>query len=289
MWTSLETGRAATGALTLFALCAGCDENTGGNPDARLGDAALAPDGDRRRVCVPAESWDRYHATVSGTVRGLQTQEPIAGVQVRVTTAWDLPGFPDDCVPRATFTTDANGRFGPMRISIGSPLTPPMVLFLVEGNGIVPTASDVRSGCAGRAPDCEDIVHDIRVPDEVSAARWRADLVAGGMMDAATGGLALFQYREAEDRPAQGVTPRQGLPVDESLEPGREVRFLDADAANLLPVGTQTTSASGWIIARLAAPAMAIFLRGRRNDTLWPPTGALIDTGWWFVEDQTPQ
>jgi hypothetical protein len=269
-----------TAPLFLAAMLGGCfwggdDEPP---PDAALPDAA--PPG----TCVPDQLRDDRTASVSGQVVDFASKAPVAGATVEVTTAWDVNGgFPVGCPMQGTFTTDDQGRFGPALVAIGSSINPPIVLFKVTGAGRAPTASDARAICSGA--DCGNLGHTIAAPAEALAATWRTELAAGGMNDAATRGLVLFEFREMDGAPAAGVTPTQGQATMVDLEPGTQVRFLDADRSTLLGAAEGVTGGSGVAVIGVGTSGVA-YVAGRRDADRWNALGVLLPGGWWFLEDE---
>jgi hypothetical protein len=256
----------------------------GGSPDA-------GPPGSGEPDCVPAGTRARHSVTLSGEVVDWATAQPVADADVAVNTAWDtLDDFPVDCPEVATLTTDGDGRFGPAAADIGSPLEPPIVLFMVSGDDLAPTASDQRVVCD--AADCGDLGHTIAAPSRSLAAGWRAELERGGMADAASRGLVLFSFRNPDGTPAEGVTPWRSLLVDtQTLEPDSEVRFLEEDLTTLAPPGTTTTTASGVALIGVDESSSAEFIGGSRGSRSWVETGVLDPPGWFFLEDrqQSPE
>jgi hypothetical protein len=234
--------------------------------------------------CVPYDVRPNTVVTVTGVVVDFATGAPVAGATVDVNTAWDVEGnFPDGCPPLATLTTDGAGRFGPARVEVGSTIGTPFVLFLVTG-ATAPTLWDLRT-CA--ASDCGTMDVTIPAPSPSLGTAWRSELSAGGMPDADTIGVTLFQFRELTGDPASDVDPFQGTLIIQYLASGTEVRFVDDDRSTLAPIAQSTTLASGWSAIGVGAPD-AVYIGGRRNDEHWPGTGCLVAPGWFFVEDQRP-
>ncbi|HVV82367.1 MAG TPA: hypothetical protein VHE35_04780 [Kofleriaceae bacterium] len=223
--------------------------------------------------------------TVSGQVVDITTGDPVGGATVDLTTGWDVTGnFPKpECPLLGSLTTDAQGRFGPLAILAGSSQNPPIVVFVVHGGGRAPTLSDNRA-CA--APTC-NLGHTIAAPSTEVAEAWRTELAAGGMTSAATRGLVLFKYKEADGMPAAGVVPSQGTLVTTPLRPGPDVRFVDAARADLMPAAQTATTASGQALVGIDADQGAIYVGGKRGGDTWDGTGCLVVSPAIFVEDKT--
>jgi hypothetical protein len=265
----------------------------GGGDDGVGGDSSSSDDGPASGEpdCVSAETRARHTVIVAGSVLDWATQEPVDGADVEVTTSWDtLEDFPDACPSVAALATGSDGRFGPEETEIGSPLEPPIVLFMVSGDDLAETASDQRLVCD--APDCGNLAHTIAAPSRDLAAGWRAELERGGMANAAGRGLVLFSFRNPDGTPAEGVTPWRSLLVDtQVLEPGSEVRFLEEDLTTLAPPATATTTASGVALIGVDEASGAEFIGGSRDSQTWVETGVLDPPGWFFLEDrqQSPE
>lgn len=113
---------------------------------------------------------------------------------------------------------------------------------------------------------------------------WRRELAAGGMADALERGLVLLEFRTPDGAPAEGVEPAavlDGEPV--ALEPGTEVRFLDADRMTLLPAATGSTGPSGLIL--MAPRSDLAQVSGTSEDHRWEPTGVFALPGAIFTEE----
>lgn len=238
--------------------------------------------------CVEASVRSAETATISGVVRDHVTAEPIAGADVAFTTAWDVPREfpPPECEPLATFTTSGEGGFGPQAIEVGSHLWPPIVLFTVTGEGLADTTSDQTLSC--EADDCGTLDHAIAAPARRLADSWRQELERGGMPDASSRGLVLFEFREPDGAPAEGVVPWALHGEVRDVLPDVEVRFLEPDRVTLAPLGTAATTASGIALIGLDGRIegeTAQYVFGERGDDLWQLTGVLDPPGWIFVED----
>lgn len=258
-----------------LALCSACTSGDDGPTEPPPG-------------CVPSAVRDGTTVSVSGTVRDFATLAPVAGVTVDLTTAWDVTGnIPKpECPLLGSDTTDASGHFGPVEIQAGSSQTPPIVLFIVHGGDRAPTMSDNRT-CS--EPTC-NLGHDIPTPSAALAARWRTDLAAGGMADAATRGLVAFLYKAGGGVPAEGVEPIASSEPPR-LRPGLDVRFVGPDRGDLLPATQATTSASGLALIGVASATTAtdhsILVGGQRGTDAWSVTGSLVADGFIFFEDKT--
>jgi hypothetical protein len=243
----------------------------------------------------PGQGFDeRAHATVSGSVVDFATGAPVAGAQVDVNNGWEtFAPFPEGCPPIATFTTRDDGTFGPETLAIGSSVEPPILIFLVTGADRAQTASDLRvNGCV--EAQCGDVVHSIAAPAADLAAAWRTELAAGGMPLADERGLIAFEFREPDGTPAAGVRPSTttgtGLRL---LEPGSEMRFLDADRATMAPADQSSTLASGLALTAFDAPddrdTEIRYVGGERGEEPvehWFSVGCLVRDGWVFLEDR---
>jgi hypothetical protein len=255
-------------ASLLLVACAG-------NPDP-IDEPPVAPS------CDPAVRATKL-VTISGNVVDFTTGAAVAGATVDVGTTLD--GTQEDCPVEATLTTNADGTFGPMDVELGSLGSPVFVMFRVHGEGRALTTSDNRT-----CPDARcELAHTIASVSEEVAAAWRADLAAGGMADAETRGLVAFEFREPDDAPATNVLATV-IELGESggernLQPGAEVRYVDADNASLLPAPATSTSESGW--ALLGLEQGFVFVGGTRDDVTWQPTGCTIEGGAIFLEGRT--
>ena len=270
-----------------FLVCAalsGC-VFSGDDDDVAGGDEPDASPTSSEPECVPAEDRPSRTVTVSGAVVDWATGEAIAGADVAVNTAWDVGGesFPAGCPTLATLTTTGDGQFGPAEVEIGSPLDPPIAIFLVTGDELGDTASDQRTTCEGA--DCGDLDHTIAAPSRTLAAGWRAELGRGGMPDADTRGLVLLEYRNPDGTPAEGVFPEYLFGFSGPI-PDTEVRFLEPDRAALAPTGTSTTTASGVALIALRTSGNSDFIAGSRGEDSWEAVGVLAPPGWFFLEDR---
>lgn len=262
---------------------------------AACGDAEVTPDAmpvpaDAPAGCTSPEELAEVTLVVSGSVTELATGAPLAGVTVDVARAWSARGFPgSDCPVLGTLTTDAAGRFGPASIAAGpgpgTVSTGQYLAFLVRGDGVADTVSDVRYSCRGACtlPD-----HAIAAPSRDRAASWRAELARGGMFDAATRGLVAFTFREGDGRPAAGVTVLAGTVVSpQPLTVAHELRFVDATGA-LAPTAQAVTLAPGLaVLVDDGAAGAGTYVAGERGDERWSATGSILADGWIFVEDKT--
>jgi hypothetical protein len=278
-----------TSSIAVVVMVFGCGGGGGGDtPDAAPAPDALIPP---PPGCIQLDTRDDHTVTVSGTVSDWVTGDPIVGATVDVSTAWDVQGnFPNTatlmCPPIVSLTTNVNGQFGPALIEIGSPVEPPITIYMVTGAGVAPTASDARvGGCSVGVVDCGNQGHIMKVPSETLAATWRAELAAGGMPNAAQRGLTLFQYRELAG-PAGGVEALVGTLVLRPLLLGTEVRFLNADLATLAPATQGVTLASGIAVIGIDTADNAVFVAGRRGGEQWAGLGVLLVDGWFFLEDK---
>jgi len=268
------------------------DDDDGGGGGGDDGDGSPSDGGGSGEPdCVSAQTRARHTVIVSGQVVDWATQEPVDGADVEVNTAWDtLEDFPAACPSVVALDTDGDGRFGPEETEIGSPLEPPIVLFMVSGDDLARVASDQRLVCD--APDCGNLGHTIAAPSRDLADDWRAELERGGMANAAGRGLVLFSFRNPDGTPAEGVTPWRSLLVDtQTLEPGTEVRFLEEDLTTLASPATATTTASGVALIGVDESSSAEFIGGSRDSQEWVETGVLDPPGWFFLEDrqQSPE
>ena len=222
--------------------------------------------------------------TVTGTVLDFSTKAPVAGASVDLTSAWDgNAGFPGPraCPVLATVETRADGKFGPVTIDLGADDDENFVLFLIDGAGRAPTASDNRI-CAEATCTLD---HTIAAPSVAVAEGWRTELAAGGMADADTRGLVAFEFREPAGTPAERVTAEYYTDKIEALAPGAQVRYVNPDRATLAPVAT---TASG--LAVVGAPGIGgTFIGGHRDAIGWQLTGCLMEPGWIFLEDRRIQ
>ena len=286
-------------AALAAVLAGGCDwyfgeeSNPSPRPDAGppIPDAAVIVDANPN--CVSDEQRDNGCSyDLTGTVIDFTTREAsvLPGVQLQldVTTAWDtIPFFPAGCPPLATIPVSGSGYFELFDAPCGSPLEPPIALFLVDDSGTdlyAATASDKTLECPS-APQCAAVSTVIPVPRKVVVDDWRAQLLADGMPDADTRGLVLYQYLATDDTPAPGVQPTilDGI-SRRFLTPRTEVRFLAADRLTLIPADATITGVSGWAI--VGVDRDVAFVGGEdTGGALWDETGTLLSPGWIFVEE----
>jgi hypothetical protein len=223
--------------------------------------------------------------TVSGQVLDFTTGDPVEGATVDVTTAWDIVGnFPHpECPVQASLTTDAEGRFGPKAVLLGSNLNPSFAIFMVHGGDRAQTASDARTCMEATC----NLGHTIAVPSQTLASTWRSTLAAGGMADAATRGLIAYKYKNNDGTNAVGVVPSVGEGAGRPLASGGEVRFVTSDRSTLSPATDTDTDASGVALIGTDPPAdKAVDIGGSRATQTWSPLGCIIEPGWIFVEDK---
>ena len=222
--------------------------------------------------------------TVTGTVIDFSTKAPVAGATVDLTTAWNgQPGFPgpDACPILASVETRADGKFGPITIDVGSERDENFVLFLIDGAGRAPTASDNRI-CAEASCALD---HTIAAPALAVADNWRAALGAGGMANADGRGLIAFEFREKDGSAAERVTAEYLADKVMALTPGTEVRYVDAARTGLAPASAPSTTTSG--VALVGPPQdKGSFIGGNRDGIGWQLTGCLLEDGWIFLEDR---
>lgn len=282
--------------LSLFVVAPGCAGDDHGAPgddgptDDGATDDGSTDDGNTddggEPDCVDDELRDERSAVLSGAVNDHETGAPIAGAVVSISTAWDTSAaFPIDCPVLDELTTDGDGLFGPADVELGTPLSPPIALFLVTGADVADTASDQRLVCD--TAGCDDLDHSIVAPARDLADGWRTELARGGMDDADSRGLVLFSFRNTDGTPAEGVTPWSGIFEATELEPGSEVRFLEEDRVTLAPPDTRRTTASGLALIGVDTDDyVGQFVSGTRGADSWEETGVLIPPGWIFLEDK---
>jgi hypothetical protein len=300
--------------LACFVTLSGClfvgDDDEGGRDgewsdfaDDEAGDDGDQPDAgpSGTPACGEPATGDTSVVRVSGQVVDYASGEPIAGAEVAINVAWDAANpFPSECAPLDTFTTDDDGRFGPADVDLRVLQYLPIVLLRVTGDEIAPTASDQRVDCGLDGLDCGDLAHTIAAPSRDVVAAWREELTAGGMPDVDDRGLVAFEFRNPDATPASDVIPWIGLIGEDALEPGTQVRFLEADRATLTPPDTAATTAGGVALIGLEpedavddgfdSEDAADFIRGTRLSDGWDETGVITAPGWVFLEDkqQTP-
>jgi hypothetical protein len=269
-------------ALSLSAALLGCGADLDNTPIITA--IPVAP-------CGAEPGLDELQVTVQGTVVDLESNEPRAGVTVDVARVWEPEAvFPADSCSVARLTTDAAGRFGPATVSLGpSPsfFETKYVLFLAQGAGISPTATDNRVAIIGGG---DPIDHTITAPSLELADVWRAELSEGGMSNARTRGLVAFRFEDANAAPAAGVV---GLYAtffeDRPLERGDEVRYLAPDGVTVERVAQSATTTSGMALIGVA-PAQngTREIGGLRGAEDWGETGCLVGDGWMFFEQSRP-
>jgi len=253
-------------SLSVLALGPGCLDSGDSDPDPE----------------PPTCSFDSYTpVTISGSVVDFSTKAPVPGAKVDITSAWNgytvFPG-PDACPVLATVETGADGKFGPLTVPVPSDGSQSFVLFLVDGAGRAPTASDNRI-CAEATCTLE---HTIAAPSLAVADSWRQELAAGGMTGADTKGLIAFEYRNTDGTPADSVAAEFGTDERRPLAPGTEVRYLRPDRAALAPASTSATTTAG---VALIGRDQTAFIGGHRGQVGWNLTGCLLEPGWIFLED----
>lgn len=225
---------------------------------------------------------------VEGTVVDYLTGEPVAGARVEMTEVWSSgPSFPESRCRLGEATTDASGRFGPVTLYTRDEW--PTVAFLVTGAGRAPTISDTDILCF---LNCYKTQHDIAAPSQDLALAWRHELYAGGMEYALNRGLVAYKFHDTAGKPAQGVRPLYNPHFLSSsrrpLSAGAEVRFLEADRQTLAPPSQTTTLASGTALIGTEPHSRGYFrVAGERGSDRWLPVGAIVATGWIFVESDT--
>jgi len=268
--------------LAIVVMLAACGESdVQPSPDAAPPDAPAG--------CTSPQELAEVRLTISGVVRDFTSGAPVAGATVDVARAWSTRGFPGTCPMLATLTADAEGRFGPIEIDAGPKegliSNGQFLVFLVHGAGVAQTASDAKFTCS-RA--CTLAPHTIRAPSAELATRWRADLAATGMPDAATRGLVAFSFEELDDAAAPNVeafasgSPFSALP----LVIGTQVRYVAADG-ELAPIADVRTSARGVAVIGINfTDPDAIYVSGRRGADHWLQTGSIVAPGWIFIEDR---
>lgn len=238
--------------------------------------------------CASTPELEELTVMVSGSVVDFVTRQPLAGVTVDIAKAWESEArFPDASCSLATTVTGENGRFGPLAVKAGPEVgffDSRYLVFLVQGSGVAPVASDIRTTCGST---CTVADHVIAAPSTELAASWRVELDDGGMDRARTRGLVAFAFREATGAAAGGVTAmREVLFELEPLERGDEVRYLEADRATVAPVSQSTTLESGVALIGIEPNHRGDrAIGGKRGNAFWTRTGCLIGDGWIFLED----
>jgi hypothetical protein len=239
--------------------------------------------------CITAETRATERVPVVGQVVDFVTGDPVAGVTVDITTAWDVEGYVPraECPLLARATTDDTGQFGPLTVSAGSTEQPPILLFLVHGGDRANTSLDARAPCP-IGEDCRRLEVTIPAASAELDATWRAELAAGGMADAATRSLVAFRYKNTDQTGAAGVVPNEGLGTPRTLVPNIEVRFLAADRATLTARGETDTTASGIALIGRDTGTGRVDIGGVRGATeQWHRLGCLLSSGFTFFEDET--
>lgn len=266
--------------LLTSVLAGGCRPGDSGDlPDAGAPDA-----GEPLPECVPDQLRPEKQVDLFGEVIDFAVFEPVAGAEVGFTTAWDTSSLvpADQCPLVASFVTSDSGVFAADDLEVGSLLDPPIVYLAVSGADRAPTSSDqTLSVCAS---DCGSFSPTIRVPSAALAGAWRAALADGGVSAADTRGLVILEFREKDGFPTAGVVPTLG---ETDLEPGSQVRFLEADRMTVAPAGATATTASGLALIAVDAPDGTLRVGGRRGaDERWADIGVLVTPGWIFLEDR---
>jgi len=227
---------------------------------------------------------------VSGTIVDYATGEPVAGANVDFTEAFSgAQIFPTTgCLIGATAVTNAQGAFGPVRVT--TPDSGPIVAYLVTGAGRAPTVHDKSVGCL---LGCNSPPQTITVPSQELMDVWRQELYDGGMEYALNRGLVAYKFHDSEGNPAVGVTPiykRDVFSDDERrLHSGSAVRFIEADKQTLGGVTQMTTL--GWGTALIGAPATQkdyFRISGVRGSEKWASLGVMSATGWLYIESDSP-
>lgn len=242
-------------------------------------DAAAAPDSG-----CPGDVGTLYRVSATGTVIDFVSGAPHAApVGVELGSWYATPPF----CPEWWLSADGGGfsRSFTLRALLGAPI----LVARTGGVGpLTPVLSDQTATCPSDGGPCT--IDDFTVPvlSTAVASAWRAQLAAGGMEDAGTRGLVLYEFREPDGSPAQGVGPLLDdiFAGPQPLAPGTEVRFLAADRRSLLPAGTMTTGESGAAI--IALPGPWGFVSGERGGVTWGAVGVSTVPGEIFFEDARP-
>jgi hypothetical protein len=235
--------------------------------------------------CGAQPGLDDMQVVAEGTVVDFLTGAPHVGVTVDIARAWEPNAvFPADSCSLSHLTTDATGHFGPVTVNIGprpSLFESKFIVFLAQGGGIAPTASDARVGTG-----TDSIAHTLAAPSFDLMDAWRAELVDDGMGRARTRGLVAFRYDDGNDVPAAGVVAtRETLLDSDSLERGSQVRYLGPDRASLMPASQSTTTESGMALIGLSPTASGtVEVGGVRGGDDWGSVGTLVGEGWLFLE-----
>ncbi|HUS66896.1 MAG TPA: hypothetical protein VMZ28_20300 [Kofleriaceae bacterium] len=270
-------------------LVAGCGGSSGGGADA----APPADAADTWDDCNPDEVRSERTAEISGQVIDYVELDSIDSAYVEFTTAWDTNSIApaEQCGVIDSFRTGDDGRFGPETLEVGSQLTPPIALFEVSEGGRARTLSDQSMTCEGADGVCLAPDPLIRAPAAALGLAWREELEARGVADALGRGVVVFEYREADGTPAEGVTATLwGGESAEELEVDVQVSYLAADRTALAPAGTSATTESGVALISVDAPYNAVTIGGHRgageDAEQWDDVGVLVMRGWFFLEDQ---
>lgn len=276
----------------LLAVCmvAGCGGSSGGDGGA---DAGPTPDAGGWGDCNPDDVRAEWTAEISGQVIDYVELDSIDNAKVEFTTAWDTNSIApaEQCGVIDSFRTGDDGRFGPETLEVGSQLTPPIALFEVSEGGRARTLSDQSMTCEDASGSCLSPDHLIRAPAAALGLAWREELEARGAVDALGQGIVVFEFREADGTPAEGVTPTLwGGESAMELDVDVEVSYLAADRMTLAPAGTSATTESGVALISVDAPYNAVTIGGYRGEgedaEAWDDVGVLVMRGWFFLEDQ---
>jgi hypothetical protein len=258
---------------------------------AALGGCELQERIDAPDVAIPRDcSTGATAFEVAGTVVDFQTGQPIANARIDVTEAWaGQLSFPSNGCRIGGATTDGGGRFGPITVMATSDAT---ITMLVTGAGRTPTIADRNVSCFF---GCSKVDELIAAPSAELAEDWRRELYDGGMEYALNRGLVLYRFDEATTSPAAGVRPGR---VDDDvwdadsrlLEPGAEMRFVQADLATLSPPDSIRTTSSGWTLIGSETNSQGYFMvEGNRSiEAHWDQVGVIVATGWIYTETSRP-
>ncbi|HEY5927858.1 MAG TPA: hypothetical protein VIV11_39500 [Kofleriaceae bacterium] len=244
---------------------------------------------DEPDVAIPADcAAGATEIEVNGTVTDFATGEPVAGATIDITEAWaSTRSFPTNGCRIGTTTTDATGKFGPLRVNALD--SSPILAFLVTGAGRAHTIHDKSVGCL---LGCYVPSQDIVSPSQELVDEWREELFAGGMEYALNRGLVVYRYHDVEGNPAPGVTPvyeRNALSDDDrALRPGSEVRFIDVDRQTLADIDQRRTLGAGAALIGGTPDAKGYFrVAGERGADRWPSLGVIAATGWIYFESDS--
>ena len=229
--------------------------------------------------------------SVAGTVVDRETGAPIAGANVDITEAWAASqSFPRAGCRLGKTTTDAAGRFGPIKVRPVSAGT--IIAMLVTGAGRAPTISDRRVSCLFGS--CTKVDETIQAPSEELAAYWRDELYMGGMPYALNRGLVAFTFLDSVNAPASGVSVTRMYDdiIDSNRKPvvlGSEARFIAADGRSLEDSDHRATSSSGAVLIGSDGGTQGYFrVGGDRPQLHWPSVGVIVATGWIYIETGDP-